>query len=101
MSTDETGADPPVLSDGDCDRLWRMLSEPSADLPLAALDRAVERMRTAEGKLAEVRETAETFLAHYGHSELLSFKVALDLAHGVLQVLDREPLESNEEKPHA
>ena len=48
------------------------------------------RAEAAEAKLAEVRETIATFLAHYGHSELPSFKVALDLAHGVQQVLDRK-----------
>lgn len=44
----------------------------------------------AEVKLTEVRETVTTFLAHYGNSELPMFKVALDLAHGVQQVLDRK-----------
>jgi hypothetical protein len=42
------------LTDGDCDRLWRMLSEHEAVVQLAALDRAVERMNAAEGKLAEI-----------------------------------------------
>lgn len=50
-----------------------------------------------DAKLAEVRETVTTFLNHYGHSTAASFKVALDLAHGVLQVLDRKPLERTEE----
>jgi len=45
---------------------------------------------TAEAKLAEIRETVETFLAHYGDSGLASLRVAGDLAHGILQVLDRD-----------
>ena len=48
------------LSDGDCERLWRMLSEPGADGQLAALDRAVERMRAAEAKLAAIAEHCRT-----------------------------------------
>ena len=70
--TETTPPDPPVLSDGDCERLWRML-----------LERAAERTSAAEGKLAEVRETVTTFLGHYGNSKSASFKVALDLAHGM------------------
>lgn len=54
------------------------------------LEREKQRRRAAEAKLAEVRETIATFLPHYGNSELPSFKVALDLAHGVQQVLDRK-----------
>jgi len=58
----------------------------------AALDSSyaeTARREQAERKLAEVRETVTTFLAHYGHSISASFKVAADLAHGVQQVLDR------------
>jgi hypothetical protein len=47
------------------------------------------RREVAEGKLAEVGLTIAAFLTHYGNSELPMFKVALDLAHGIRQVLDR------------
>lgn len=44
----------------------------------------------AEARLAEIRETVSTFLAYYGDSGLASLRVAGDLAHGILQVLDRD-----------
>ena len=74
----------------------RLVRHLAAQLTRLADD--LEAPEGAEAKLAEVRETVETFLAHYGHSELLSFKVALDLAHGIQQVLDREPLKRSEEE---
>ena len=49
-----------------------------------------ERAERAEAKVAAARETVETFLRHYGHSTSASFQQALDLAHGVRQVLDRD-----------
>ena len=57
------------------------------------LDSAYEetvRREQAEAKVAAARETVETFLRHYGHSTSASFQQALDLAHGVQQVLDRD-----------
>ena len=57
-------------------------------------DRA--RADAAEAKLAEVRQTVTTFLAHYGNSTAASFSRAADLAHGVLQVLDRDKSSSEE-----
>jgi hypothetical protein len=50
------------------------------------------RREAAEARLAEVRQTVDSFLGHYGQTSLASFKVAQDLAEGILQVLDREPL---------
>ena len=50
----------------------------------------------AERKLAEVDQTIRTFQAHYGHSELPTFKVANDLAEAIRQVLDRKEISSKE-----
>jgi hypothetical protein len=65
----------------------------------APLIRAAERARTerAEARLAEVRQGVTTFLGHYGNTSLASFKVAQDLAEGVLQVLDRDKISSEED----
>ena len=68
---------PVELSDGDCDRLWRMLSDPAADGQLAALDRAVERMRAAEGKLAEIA----AYVREHKGDEGFSWVHALDILH--------------------
>jgi hypothetical protein len=68
--------------------------------PLTVLpsDRWQERAEAAEAKLAEVRAAIGNFQAHYGHSAQPSFKVANDLAEGIRQVLDREPLRSGNEE---
>jgi hypothetical protein len=66
----------------------------------AACDATIARLRTraeaTEAKLAEVRQGVTTFLGHYGNTPLASFKVAQDLAEGIRQVLDREPLGTQE-----
>ena len=51
----------------------------------------------AEARLAEVRETATTFLAEYGDSGAPIFRVAGDLARAVLQVIDRDRTSSEEQ----
>ena len=67
----------------------------------AACDATIARLRTraeaTEAKLAEVRQGVTTFLGHYGNTPLASFKVAQDLAEGVLQVLDRDKISSEED----
>jgi hypothetical protein len=70
---------------------WIAEAEGRGAADVAASVRALTEARTetAEARLAEVRETVSNFLAHYGHNPAASFKVAADLAHGVLQVLDR------------
>jgi hypothetical protein len=59
-----------------------------------------DRAEHAEDVVAEVRETVATFLAHYEHSELPSFRVAQDLAQEVLQVVDRDKISGEEETDH-
>jgi hypothetical protein len=50
------------------------------------LGAAIRAAVTAERK--RIREPVESFLAQYGDSEILMFKVAQDLANSVLQLLD-------------
>jgi hypothetical protein len=68
--------------------------------PLTVLpsDRWQERAEAAEAKLAEVCAAIGNFQAHYGHSAQPSFKVANDLAEGIRQVLDREPMRRGNEE---
>jgi len=60
-------------------------------------DAAEARLAVAEARLAEVRQTVDSFLGHYGNTSLASFKVAQDLAEGIRQVLDRDKISSEEE----
>ena len=69
--------------------LWRAPSRRQVEATIRA---QFERAEAAEARLAEVRQTVDSFLGHYGQTSLASFKVAQDLAEGIRQVLDREPL---------
>lgn len=65
---------------------------PSRDQVAALIRPWFDRAVAAEAKVEELRNTAANFLAHYGDNPSASFKVAGDLAHGMLQVADKEPL---------
>jgi hypothetical protein len=42
-----------------------------------------------EARLGEVRDTVAGFLAHHGNASIASLRFAQDLAHGILQVCDK------------
>ena len=70
---------------------WEQRVPDQQELDMRIGEAVAAAVREADGaKLAEVRSTVAAFLTHYGNSQLPSFKVALDLAHGVQQVLDRD-----------
>ena len=74
---------------GDRPLVWQ---SPSRDQVAAMIRPWFDRAVAAEAKVAELRNTAANFLAHYGSNPSASFKVAGDLAHGMIQVADREQL---------
>jgi hypothetical protein len=55
-------------------------------VPTSVSARALQQ---AEARLAEVRDTVAGFLAHHGNASIASLRFAQDLAHGILQVCDK------------
>lgn len=69
----------------------RTAGQRELDMRIGEAVAAAERERTG-AQMAEVREVIRTFFTVHGNNTAASLTAARDLAEGIRQVLDREPL---------